>query len=387
MMTNMKDTCAIVGIGETKFGALPNMTDSALIIEATRKAIEDAGLTKDDIDGLLSQQLYHETSMWFTIWMGQKMGMKLKYSTDLDIGGATPVGTVQHAVMAINAGLADTVVCVYGESSRSWRPPVEMRVRARVWGKGAGEFEHPFGDLAPMHGYSMACRRHMHEYGTTSQHLGAVAIACRKHAALNDNAQQQKPMTMDDYMNSPMFCEPFRLFDICQVTDGAAAVVVTSAERAKHLKQKPIYISGMGNRHPHYNVGWAPSMTTTGAKESGEMAYKMAGMAPKDMDFAELYDCFTYTALVQIEDYGFCKKGEAGPFVENGRIEIGGQLPVNTHGGLLSQGHIDGMNHITEAVKQLRGNCGARQVKDAEIGLVSGNGGILSTHTTIILRR
>jgi acetyl-CoA acetyltransferase len=386
-MANMKDTCAIVGVGETKFGALPGITDSALTFEAIKKALEDAGLSHKDVDGLLAQQLYHATSMWYTNYLGEKMGFKLKYTTDIDIGGATPVSCVEHAVMAINAGLASTVVCVYGESSRSWRPRVSGQVRGRVWGTGQGEFEHPWGFLAPMHGYAMACKRHMHEYGTTSKHLGAIAIACRKHASMNENAQQRKPMTMDDYLASPMFCDPFRLLDICQITDGAAAVVVTSAERARNLKHKPIYISGMGNRHPHQGIGWAPSMTTIGAKESSEMAYKMAGMTPKDMDLAEIYDCFTYTVLVTLEDYGFCKKGEGGPFVENGRIELGGELPVNTHGGLMSQGHIDGMNHVTEAVQQLRGYSGIRQVKDAEVAIVSGNGGILSTHATIILRR
>ena len=386
-MANLKDTCAIVGVGETKFGTLPGITDSALTFEAIKKALDDAGLTHKDVDGLLAQQLYHATSMWYTNYLGEKMGFKLKYTTDIDIGGATPVSCVEHAVMAINAGLATTVVCVYGESSRSWRPRASGQVRGRVWGTGQGEFEHPWGLLAPMHGYALACKRHMHEYGTTSKHLGAIAIACRKHASMNENAQQRKPMTMDDYLASPMFCDPFRLLDICQITDGAAAVVVTSAERARNLKHKPIYISGMGNRHPHQGIGWAPSMTTVGGKESSEMAYKMAGMTPKDIDVAEIYDCFTYTVLVTLEDYGFCKKGEGGPFVENGRIELGGELPVNTHGGLMSQGHIDGMNHVTEAVQQLRGYAGIRQVKDAEVAIVSGNGGILSTHATIILRR
>jgi acetyl-CoA acetyltransferase len=386
-MTNLRDTCAIVGVGETKFGTLPGVTDSALTFEAIKKAIEDAGLKHSDIDGLTAQQLYHGTSMWYSNWLGEKMGLKLKYTTDIDLGGATPVTCVQHAVMAINAGLATTVVCVYGESSRSWRPRVTGTVRARPWGQGMGEFEHPWGLLAPMHGYAMACKRHMHEYGTTSKHLGAIAIACRKHASMNENAQQRKPMTMEDYLASPMFCDPFRLLDICQITDGAAAVVVTSAERARNLKHKPVYISGMGNRHPHQGIGWAPSMTTVGAKDSGDMAYKMAGVAPKDIDVAEIYDCFTYTVLVTLEDYGFCKKGEGGPFVENGRIELGGELPVNTHGGLMSQGHIDGMNHVTEAAQQLRGYAGIRQVKDAELAIVSGNGGILATHATLILRR
>jgi acetyl-CoA acetyltransferase len=301
----------------------------------------------------------------------------------MDIGGATPAVAVQHAVMAINAGLCSTVVCVYGGSQRSSRPPAET-IR---WGGSESEFWFPFGEIAPMHGYAMACRRHMYEFGTTSRQLGAIAVACRKHASMTENAQQRQPITIDDYMNSKMYCDPFHLLDICQVTDGAAAFVVTSAERAKHLKHKPIYVSGMGNRSLGMGIGWAPSMTETGAKESSEMAYKMAGMTPKDMDFAEIYDCFTYTALVTLEDYGFCKKGEGGPFVEGGRIEIGGELPINTAGGLLSQGHVLGINHITEAVRQLRGDCGQRQVKDATVGIVSGNGGILSNHATIILRR
>jgi acetyl-CoA acetyltransferase len=195
-MTNLKDTCAIVGVGETKFGTLPGITDYGLITEACKKAIEDAGLKNTDIDGLLAQQLYHGTAMWYTNWIGQRMGLKLRYTTDIDLGGATPVSTVQLAVMAINAGLCNNVLCVYGESSRSWRPSKAMMSRGRMWGSGYGEFEHPFGYIAPMHGYSLACRRHMYEYGTTSQQLAAIAIACRNHAMLNDNAQQRKPMTM-----------------------------------------------------------------------------------------------------------------------------------------------------------------------------------------------
>src|ERR1035437_3381741 len=276
-MTNLKDTCAIVGIGETKFGTLPGVSDAALSIEATKKAIEDAGQSHKDIDGFLSQQPYHDTVMWYSLGLADKMGFNLKYTTDIDIGGATPVSLVQHAVMAINAGLATAVVCCYGESSRSGRGPGGPG-GAQGRGGREGEFSQPFGMVAAMHGYALACRRHMHEYGTKSEQLGAIAVACRKHASMTENAQQKKPMTLDDYMKSPMYCDPFRLFDICQVTDGSAAVVVTSSERAKSLKHKPVYISGMGNRHPSRSIGWAPSMTTIGAKESGEMAYKMAGM-------------------------------------------------------------------------------------------------------------
>ena len=384
-MANFKDTCAIVGIGETKFGTLPGVSFAALAIEATKKAVEDAGLTGKDVDGLLTSPPSRDPEMFFSIGLGEKMGLKLKYAMDMELGGVIPVSMVQHGVMAINAGLCNTVVCVFAGSQRSagGRPPEAGRP---LPGR-ENEFMNPFGQVGAMHGYAMACQRHMYEFGTTSQQLGAIAVACRKHASMTENAQRRQPITIDDYMNSKMYSDPFRLLDICQVTDGGAAVVVTSKERAKNLRHKPIYISGMGNRHPAWGIGWAPSMTTTGAKESSEIAYKMAGMTPKDIDIAEIYDCFTYTVLVTLEDYGFCKKGEGGPFVEGGRIEIGGELPINTSGGLLSQGHLEGMNHITEAVRQLRGDCGQRQVKNAEVAIVSGNGGILSTHSTIILRR
>lgn len=381
-MINLKDTCAIVGIGETKFGTLPGATNTSLNIEACKMAIEDSGLTKDDVDGLLGQKAYFEpTFLWSTL-LGDRMGLSLKYTADLDLGGATPVAMVQHAIMAINAGLCSAVVCTFGEAMRS-----QGRQQGWTYMLRVREFEEPFGLLMPTHAYSLACRRHMYEYGTTSEQLGAIAIACRKHASMNDNAQQRMPITMKDYLGSRMFSDPFRLLDICQVTDGGAAVVVTSVERARDLKHAPVYISGMGNGHTGMGVGWFPSMTATGARDSAKMAFEMAGVVPKDIDVAEIYDCFTYTVLVTLEDYGFCKKGEGGTFVEGGRIELGAELPVNTHGGLLSQGHVDGMNHITEDVKQLRGDCGLRQVTGAEIAVVSGNGGDLSTHTTLILRR
>ncbi|MDY6862788.1 MAG: thiolase family protein, partial [Thermodesulfobacteriota bacterium] len=213
--------------------------------------------------------------------------------------------------------------------------------------------------------------------------------ACRKHACLNSNAQMKKPVTIEDHQNSPMVIDPFHLLDICLVSDGGAAVLVTSAETAGSLKSKPVFISGVGEGHNAYHLDNAVSLTEfEGTKNSAKNALKMAGLELGDIDLAEIYDCFTYTMLVQLEDYGFCRKGEGGAFVENGRIELGGDLPVNTHGGLLSQAHLDGMAHITEAVKQLRGVCGDRQVKDAEVALVTGNGGhFFTSHSTLLLRR
>jgi acetyl-CoA acetyltransferase len=233
----------------------------------------------------------------------------------------------------------------------------------------------------------MAARRHMHEYGTTSAHFGAIAVTMRSHALLNESAQMKKPMTLEDHQNSRFIAEPFRLFDCCLNSDGAAAVVVTSAERAKDLQHPPVRIVGGTQCHTHKNFFEAPSPAQQGEEEAAKRLYERYGLSPQDFDFAELYDCFTFTVLAQLESYGFCGIGESGPFAEEGHIALGGKIPVNTHGGLLSHGYIDGMTHITEGVKQLRGNCGQRQVEDAKHGLVTGNGGDLATHANLVLRR
>jgi acetyl-CoA acetyltransferase len=228
----------------------------------------------------------------------------------------------------------------------------------------------------------------MHAYGTTSEQLAAVAVACRKHASLNPAAQMRQPITIDDVLNSKMIAHPLHLLDCSLVSDGGAAIVMTSAERAKNFKNKPVYILGVGEGHSHEHISQARSLTTSAAKEAGERAYAMAGLGPKDIDVAELYDCFTPVVVIELEDLGFCPKGEGGRFVEGGRIELGGELPVNTHGGLMSHchpGHPGSLFSITEAVHQLRSECGPRQVKEAEISLVHGQGGIMSTHCTMIL--
>ena len=381
----LKDRACIVGVGETEIGKVPGVTPVGLEMEAVRLALEDAGLKKSDLDGggVLGMPNPEKPEAAHAFQLAIRMGLQPSYCTDIDTLGAGMVSMAIHAAMAVSFGLADYVVCTFGVSNASQ----EGWPRGAAGGDGA-DYTEPFGHVGAVASYSMAARRHMHEYGTKHEHLGAIAVAARKHAMQNDNAQMKRPMTLQDYLESRWICEPFHLFDCSLVSDGGGAFIVTTQERARDLKQLPVYIMGVGAFYPHDRRMINPvSLTTLGSKPSSEQAYRMAGITPKDIDFAELYDAFTYTTLVTLEDYGFCEKGEGGSFVGGGRIELGGELPVNTHGGLLSQGHVDGINHVIEAVRQLRGECGPRQVKGAEVGIVSGQGGNLSTHNTLILRR
>ncbi|HJM43455.1 MAG: thiolase family protein [Nitrospinota bacterium] len=383
MKNGFPGSCAIAGIGETDVGKLPDRTSLSLHIEAAAAAIRDAGLSKADIDGVLSMPPYDDPAFMFCIQVAEGLGLHSRFSSDLNLGGATPVVMVLHAAAAIAAGLAETVVCTCGEARLSGRGrPKHGR---RSW--GYENFENPFGRIGPVSNYAMAARRHMHEYGTTSAQFGAVAVAMRTHALLNEGAQMKKPMTIEDHQNSRFIAEPFRLFDCCLNSDGAAAVVVTTTERAGDLPHAPALILGGTQCHTHKNFFEAPSPPQRGEEDAARDLQRKYGLSAGDFDFAELYDCFTFTVLAQLESYGFCKAGEGGPFAEAGSIDLGKTIPVNTHGGLLSHGYIDGMTHITEAAKQLRGGCGTRQVEGAELGLVTGNGGDLATHANLVLRR
>ncbi|MBI4641645.1 MAG: thiolase family protein [Candidatus Tectomicrobia bacterium] len=380
-MSHLRDQYVIVGVGETEFGRLPHMSPMAIQVEAAKKAIEDAGLTIKDIDGVVGQPGSRNSGLW-AIRVAQNLGiLPLRYNDTCDQAGVGPCMLVQSAMGAIAAGLCDIVVCTTGQNELT--TPREQGIRG--WAAG-GEFTAPFGLFGQPANYALTARRHMVEYGTKSEQFGAIAVAMRKHASLTHNAMMREPITLADHQESRMIADPFRLLDCCLVSDGGAAVVVTSADRAKDLRHPPVYISGVSIMHDFADLTDAASLTNMGAKESGRRAMEMAGVTPKEIDVAELYDNFTYTVLVTLEDYGFCEKGEGGAFVEGGRIELGGDLPVNTHGGLLSKAHF-GMLHITEAVMQLRGECGLRQVNNAEIAIVSGTGGVLSSHSTMILRR
>ena len=373
---------AIVGIGETAVGKLHGRSTMSLHLEAVAKALDDAGLQAQDVDGLLTNQPIHDPMRSYALAVANAAGIKRNFLTDLALGGATPVAMAQNAAMAIEAGLCDTVVCVHARNQATSR---ELPKRAQIR-DGYEDFDEPYGFLGAVANHAFIASRHMHNYGTTYEQLAAVAVSTRAHAVLNPTATMKKPMTIEDHLGSRWIAEPLRLFDCSLVSDGGGAYLVTSAERARDLKKPPIYILGMGQHHPHASLVQADELTTLGGARSSRRAYSMAGLAPKDMDFAEVYDCFSITTLVTLEDYGFCAKGEGGSFVEDGRIGPGGEFPVNTHGGLLSHGHVEGMLHVTEAVKQLRREVEPeRQVADAELGIVSGHGGVGCMHSTLIV--
>ena len=372
----MKDRACIVGIGETPFVRKPGSGVSmlALQLQAARRALEDAGLTNKQIDGLMPFP-----GLGTVEEFAANLGIEtLRFAATVNMGGAAPVASLRAAAAAIMAGIVDYVLLPAGWNAYSGfraRDAVAADVSALPGQAIARDYYIPHGLTAPPQWYSLMARRHMYEFGTKTEHFGAIAVAMRKHAQLNPNAVMRgKSMTLDDYLASPMITAPYRLFDCCLETDGAAAVIVTSAERARDLKRRPVYIMGVAAAQPYP----ADEMTNrkdifkTGLTIAAPEAFAMAGVAPNDIDFAEIYDCFTFEVLQQIEEAGFCKRGEGGPFVEGGRIELGGKLPINTHGGLLSEAHVLGMSHIVEATRQLRGDAGERQVKDAHLGVVTG---------------
>jgi len=374
----MTTHACIVGIGETKYCRKPGsgMTQLGLQLQAATRAIADAGLSAKDIDGIMPfPNLGHAEE--FAANLGVE---NLRFATTVHTGGAASVASLQLASLAVNSGVADAVLIPAGwngfSGSRA-RQTVSQDVSSLPGGAIARDFYLPFGLTAPPQWYSLMARRHMYEFGTSAEQLGAIAVAMHKHAQLNDNAVMcGKPLSLEDYLASPMITDPYRLFDCCLETDGAAAVVVTSGERARDLSQRPVEILSVASAQPYPadEITNRKDIFRTGLTIAAPEAFARAGVTPQDMDFAEIYDCFTFEVLQQIEETGFCKRGEGGAFVEGGRIELGGALPVNTHGGLLSEAHVLGMNHVVEAVRQLRRTAGPRQVDDAELGLVTGWG-------------
>lgn len=359
-----------------------------LAAEAVLLACADAGIDKNDIDGLLVNAGAGPTPL--TLRLQTLLGLRdLGLANQMNAAGSTTGQMVQYAAMAIEAGLCSTVACVFadaplraGQSAGS--AYAGRQAQASV--SGFSSLEAYYGQFGPNTAYALAARRHMALYGTTSDHLGAVAVSNRTWAAMNPRAIYREPITLADYHASRWICEPFHVLDCTMVNNGAVAVIVTAPERAADLAQPGVYVIGFGQGHPG-NPRRAPyeNEVNTGAKQSGAAAFRMARLEPKDIDLCELYDCYSYTTLVSLEDYGFCKKGEGGPFVSDGRLGPGGALPTNTGGGQLSSYYMWGMTPLSEAIIQTRGQAGERQVPKHDAVLVSTQGGILDFHSTLIL--
>jgi acetyl-CoA acetyltransferase len=379
-MTRISGRYAIVGIGESSVGRDLGRSGMALQLEAITRALSDADLDKTAIDGLVTRPSHSSPQFNYSAVLAGRLGIEPSYFTDVALSGASSTAMIVNAVAALEAGLCTTVLCVNGDAKPARGAP--RRGGLTNW---IEDFEHPYGMLGAPESYGLAARRHMHEFGTTSEQFGAIAVACRKHAGLNPTATLRAPMTLADHQASRFIAEPFRVLDCCPVTDGAAAVIITSAERARDLRQPPVYVLGFGQGFTHADLAYAPSMTTIAMRSASQRAYAMAKLGPREIDLAELYDCFTYVVLVTLEDYGFCAKGEGGAFVEHGRIELGGALPVNTGGGLLSHGNASGALLVTEAAIQMRGAAGARQVADAETAIVSGQCAVTGINVCLIV--
>ncbi len=361
---------AVTGVGETEYMRGTDRTPLSLQLEASLKAIDDAGLKPTDIDGVIPYGLGAVAEDFVT-----NFGISdLRFSATTPMGGASAVAAIQCAVAAIHAGICNHVLLAIGRTGHSGGR-IGARVQQMPQFRVVGEFEMPSGAIAPAQLYAPMARRHMELYGTTSLHFAEIAVSTRNNAMLNPNATMKRPITAEDHQNSRMISDPLRLLDCSLESDGGAAVVISAAERARDMRQRPVLVMGAAEGHPDSPsaITQRPDMTTLGLAKAAPRAFAMAGVTPDDIDVAEIYDCFTYNVLCQIEDAGFCKKGEGGPFVASGAIRLDGRLPVNTHGGLLSQAHMAGMNHIVELVRQLRG-AAAAQVRDAEIGLVTGYG-------------
>jgi len=383
----LRGATAIVGVGDTPVGKLPDWTATDLCIEAARRALADAGLKKDAIDGLVTCDSMAQPHMYHAEMIAESMRIAPAWCMTLSAGGATSFAAVHHAAAAIATGQCRTVLISSADTMRTGLSP--ERAQAQMASTGDPSFEAPYGLPVPG-SYALIARAHMHAFGTTPEQLAQVAVTTRAHAALNPEAEKRTPITVEDVLSSRMIADPLHLLDCSLVSDGGAAIVVTAADRARDFPHPPAYLLGAGEGRSHEHVSQAPSLVESAARDSGRRAYDMARVGPSDVDFAELYDCFTPVVLIELEDLGFCPKGEGGRFVADGHTALGGSLPTNTHGGLLSHAHPGNpgsMFALTEAVRQLRGTAGARQVAGAEIGLVHGQGGILSSHCTLILGR
>ncbi len=372
---------AIVGVAESDLGRTPDKTVLQLQAQAARAALADAGFDFDEVDALFTAGGWGWAP---NLMLAEYLGIRPRYTDSTNIGGSSFEAHLGHAVAGIEAGLFEVALITYGSTQRSER----SRGRGGYTFKLSEQYEPAFGLPTPVGAYALAAMRHMHEYGTTSEQLAEVAVATRKWASMNEKAMMREPITIEDVLNSRLVAEPLHLLDCCLVTDGGGAVVVTSAERARHARKAPVWVLGHGEAHTHNTIANMPDLATHGAAvAAGREAFAMAGLTPAEIDVAEIYDSFTITVVMTLEALGFCGRGEGGAFVSGQRTAPGGAFPMNTNGGGLSYCHpgMYGIFLLIEATRQLRGECGARQVEGARIALAHGTGGVLSSGATVIL--
>jgi acetyl-CoA acetyltransferase len=373
---------AITGVGASRQGKLPDETPMSLITEAFRDALADSGIRKDEVDGLLTMPgTTSPEGAKHYLAVGEHLGINPKFTGSMAMGGATAGALVQMAAMAVATGMAEVVACVFGDTARTGGSKFDASAgRGDSWGLWG-----MFGNAANS---ALGARRHMALYGTTSEQLGWVAVTTRRHAMLNAAATMREPMTLADHQASRLIVEPLHLLDCCIISDGGAAIIVTTPERAADARKPAVALWGMGQGHTLETLGAKDWWYLPHQTDCVSRAYRMAGVGPRDISVAQLYDNFTIAVLFWLEHAGFVGVGESGPFVEGGeRIGLGGELPVNTAGGNLSESYMQGWLHIVEGVRQVRGEAGDRQVPNAELCLVTGRGMTLNTASCLVLGR
>lgn len=397
-MTGLRGDAAIVGVAEFAPERKPQRTFMGIegYAELARLALEDAGLSIRDVDGILTGHNLQEAQMFIPATLIEYMGIESHFSETIDLGGATGAGAVLRAAAAIEAGLCETCLCIVTTLRHHPNPAIQRHGTQMsdwgggVWGSPQAEFEIPFGAVQGTYGYAMIANRYKHEYGLTYEQLAKIAVDQRTNALANPKAVfRNTPITIEDVVNSPMICDPLHLLEIVMPCSGGAAVVVTSKDNAHRAKNRPAFIVGGGENTTHRSVTYEPDFTHSPIKSAADRAWAMSGLKPSDIDLASLYDCYTITVLLTLEDAGFCAKGEGPKFVESHDLTYRGDFPMNTHGGQLSFGQsglAGGMSHVTEAALQIFGHAGDRQLKRCDTVFVNGNGGIMSEQVSLILR-
>jgi acetyl-CoA acetyltransferase len=371
----------IAGVAETPLGEVWDHSELSMAAVASREALAEAGLTFADVDALFTNYMGEEG----TVQLGEYLGVMPRYADSTDLGGAAFEAFVHHAVAAIHAGRCEVALIAYASRQRTRRS--RKMTRESDNSSLSAKFELSYGLPGPLGHYAMIAARHMHQFGTTSEQLAEIAVAARSWATKNPKAWARDPITTADVVESRLICDPLHRLDVCLVTDGGGALVVTTAERARDAAKRAVRILGAGESQTHWGIAQMPDLTVTAAAVSGREAFGMAGITAADVDVLEPYDSFTITVLLALEDLGFCGKGEGGAFVEGGRLAPGGALPALTSGGGLSYNHPGafGLLLLVEAVRQLRGEAGERQVPGPQIAVAHGVGGLMSTASTVVL--